>query len=283
MSYIGIMQGRLSAPVPGRLQAFPWSSWEQEFHHARTYGFDAIEWLFEVEGNEKNPIWTETGLERIRLQMATTCIEVRSLCADYFMTYPLFRVSVQERAHSVTVLNRLILQAASVGIQTILLPVLEVSEIRTAEEKFQLLDSLCEPLSLAAELGIRLGLETELPATEYRALVEQCGHPSLGIYYDTGNAAARGYDIAADIRTLGPFLCGVHIKDRKLDGPSVLLGQGDVDFVAFFQALADVGYTGPLVLQTAFGEDYLCVARSHLTFLRNLSANNFHCEGTFKK
>lgn len=263
------MQGRLSPPVPGRLQAFPWSSWEQEFHHAPTCGFDAIEWIFEADGYRQNPIWTETGLERIRQQMTTTGVQLRSLCADYFMAHPFFRVSEQERAHSVAVLNKLIVQAASVGIQTILLPVLEAAEIRTEAEKVQLLDSLYEPLSLAAAHGIRLALETELPAPEYRTLVEQGNHPALGIYYDTGNAAAKGYDFAADIHTLGPFLCGVHVKDRKRGGPSVLLGQGDADFVALFQALAEVGYTGPLVLQTAFGQDYLGVARAHLKFVKD--------------
>jgi len=269
LNEISIMQGRLSPPVPGRLQAFPWLSWEQEFHHASVCKFDAIEWLFEDDGYEQNPIWTETGLKRIRRHIATTGIQLRSLCADYFMAHPFFRVSEQERAHSVDVLNKLIVQATKVGIRTILLPVLEAAEIRTDLEKVQLLDSLLEPLPLAAAHDIRLGLETELPAPEYRALVEQGDHSALGIYYDTGNAAAKGYDIAADIHTLGPFLCGVHIKDRKRNGPSVLLGEGDVSFVAFFQALADVGYTGPLVLQTAFGEDYLDVARTHMKFVKD--------------
>lgn len=192
MNEIGIMQGRLSPPVPGRLQTFPWSSWEQEFHHAHECGFDAIEWLFEADDYEQNPIWTESGLERIRRQIATAGVQLRSVCADYFMAHPFIRVPEQERARSVAVLNRLIVRAASVGIQTILLPLLEVAEIRTDAEKVQLLDSLREPLSLAAAHGIRLGLETELPAVEYRALIEQGDHSALDVYYDTGNAAARG-------------------------------------------------------------------------------------------
>ena len=268
MNEIGIMQGRLSPPVTGRLQAFPWSAWEQEFHRARACGFDTIEWLFEAEGAEQNPIWAETGLERIRRQMEITGIRLHSLCADYFMAYPLFRVSEQERAHNASVLNKLILQAARVGIRTILLPVLEVTNIRTDAEKDQLIESLCEPLSLALEQGIRLGLETELSAGEYRGLVEQCNHPALGVYYDTGNAASKGYDVAADIRALHAFLLGVHIKDRKRGGPSVSLGQGDVNFDAFFRALAEVGYTGPVTLQTAFSEDYLGIARAHLKFVQ---------------
>ena len=44
---IGIMQGRLSSPVPGRLQSVSVVDWEAEFRHASACGFDSIEWLFE--------------------------------------------------------------------------------------------------------------------------------------------------------------------------------------------------------------------------------------------
>jgi hexulose-6-phosphate isomerase len=166
------------------------------------------------------------------------------------------------------VLNRLILNSSMIGIQAILVPVLEISEIRTPEEQTLLLESLKGPLELAAENGIHLGLEMELPAEQYLALVEAADHPSLGVYYDTGNNAAQGHDIAADAKILGPHLVGVHVKDRKVGGPSVLLGQGDADFDGFFAATQAAGYTGPIILQTAFGADTLGIARSHLRFVR---------------
>jgi sugar phosphate isomerase/epimerase len=168
---------------------------------------------------------------------------------------------------NVAVLSNLIGRAASMGVLVILLPVLEVSEVQTEGEKTQLLDSLSEPLALAAENGIRLGLETELPAPEYSDLIERASHPALGAYYDTGNATAKGFDIAADIRRLSPFLCGVHIKDRKRDGPSVLLGHGSTDFSAFFEAIVRIKYKDVFVLQTALSEDYIGVATAHLEFV----------------
>jgi len=272
MNDVGIMQGRLSPPVPERLQAFPWSSWEREFEHAKACGFDTIEWLFEAERYEQNPIWTAPGLERIQQLIASTGIRVRSVCADYFMFHPFFRVSEAERLNSITTLRGLIERSATIGVRVILLPVLEVSEVRTEAEKHQLLDSLREPLALAGTYDIRLGLETELRAPEYRALIQRCNHSAMGVYYDTGNATAKGYDIASDIRILGPLMCGVHIKDRKRGGPSVLLGQGDADFAAFFRTLAEIDYTGLLVLQSAFGDDYLKIAGSHLAVVRHLTS-----------
>ncbi|MCL4559713.1 MAG: sugar phosphate isomerase/epimerase [Chloroflexi bacterium] len=270
MNPIGMMQGRLSPPDPRRIQAFPWPTWQDEFSRARDCGFDALEWLFEEEGWEQNPIWSAEGEGEIRKLVAESDVEVRTCCADYFMPHPFFRVPEDERLHSIDVLEKLITRVARVGIQTILLPVLEVCEIRSAAEEQLLLESLRKPLDLAAGLGVRLGLETELDATHYRRLVDRANHPALGAYYDTGNNAAQGHDIATDAQVLGEMLVGVHVKDRKRGGPTVLLGQGDADLEGFFRSTKQAGYTGPVILQTAFGPDYMGIAKRHLDYVRNL-------------
>lgn len=268
MNEIGILQGRLSPPVPGRLQSFPWSSWEAEFQHARGCGFDAIEWLFEEPRAADNPLWSTLGRERIRRLVADTGIALRSVCADYFMAHPFFRAPADERARSIGVLETLISHAAGVGIRTILVPVLETCEIRTEQEKGELLAALRQPLAIADAEGVAIALETELPADACCALVEEAAHPALGIYYDAGNAAAKGYDLAADVRAIAPWLRGVHVKDRKRGGGSVPLGRGDADFRAFFAALAGIGYDRPVIVQAASGNDYLDLARGYASFVR---------------
>ena len=271
MREIGIRQGRLSPAVAGETQHFPWRSWKDEFARARTLGFETIEWLFGAHDYEHNPLWIDAGPDEILGQIADTGTEVRTLCADYFIVHPFFRVSEDERRQSVNVLNRLVVASARVGVRILVVPALEASEIQTAAEMAQLLDSLNEPLALAAAHGVRLGLETELPGPEYRALVEQSRHPALGVCYDTGNAAARGYDVAADVRLLGPYLCEVHIKDRKRNGPSVQLGHGDADFGTFFRVASEIGYQGPLILEAPVGDEPVSMAAAHLAFLRRHS------------
>jgi L-ribulose-5-phosphate 3-epimerase len=268
MNEIGIMQGRLSPPVPGRLQTFPWSSWEAEFPQAASCGFDTIEWLFEEPRAFDNPLWSATGRDRISRLCADTGIALRSVCADYFMVHPFFRAPADERARSIAVLETLIIHAASVGIRTILVPVLENCEIRTPQEKSELLGALRQPLALAHAEGVSIALETELPADAYCALVEEAAHPALGIYYDAGNAAAKGYDLAADVRAIAPWLRGVHVKDRRRGGASVPLGQGDADFPALFGSLTGIGYRGPIVVQAASGNAYLDLARGYASFVR---------------
>ncbi len=269
MNKIGIMQGRLSPRIDNRLQAFPWSSWEMEFAAARECQLDLIEWLFDAEDYAENPLWTEQGIRRIKQQIEHSRVEVLTCCAHYFMAHPFFRVPESERLESIDVLERLITRSAELGIQTILIPVLENCEIRSELDRRILTDSLAEPLALASDYGISLGLESELPAAEYRSLIEQVNHPRLGIYYDTGNNTARGHDIAGDTRLLASMLLGIHIKDRPVGGPNVLLGQGDADFAGFFASLKHARYTGPLILETTFADDPLQAARAHRNFVYN--------------
>ena len=261
------MQGRLSPPPTGRTQSFHLTSWEAEFPRAKQCGFDAIEWLFEADRFERNPVWMDAGRDALLAASTQSGVRVRSLCADYFMAHPFFRVSTDEQTRSVEILEKLIERAAAAEISTILIPVLEVAELRTRSDEVELLRCLERPLDRAAARGIRIGLETELPAADYRRLVEGAGHAALAVYYDAGNAAAKGFDAAEDIATLGHLLCGVHLKDRTVGGPSVPLGQGAVEFDAVFSALAVARYAGPLVIQSTSGNDYLERARAHLAFV----------------
>lgn len=273
MNPIGIMQGRLSSPSSRRLQAFPWASWEDEFPRARALGFDCIEWLFEDEQHEENPLWTAFGRRRISQLLDEHSVEVRSVCADYFMLNPFFRVTARARQHSIDVLQRLIEHAAAIGAGLILIPLLEVSAIRDERDVDELVAALEACLPAARTVSVRLGLETELPVASYVGLIERIGDEAVGAYYDVGNAAAQGYDCAADIRVLGASIYGVHIKDRIRNGGSVPLGQGGVDFPAVLGTLYDIAYHGALVLQTAFDSDYMASAIAHRRFIGDVIAS----------
>ena len=44
-SRIGIMQGRLSRPLNGRIQSFPINTWEKEFYLAKEIGYSLVKFL----------------------------------------------------------------------------------------------------------------------------------------------------------------------------------------------------------------------------------------------
>lgn len=269
MTTIGILQGRLSPPPIGRPQAFPWATWPDEFSLARDCGFEQLEWLVTADRVAANPIWSDAGLAAIRERMAATGVAVTSLCADCFIGRPFVRVPEADRRASAELLERLIGQCARVGIGVVLVPLLEDGAIRDDRERAAVLDALRPATALAAALGVRIGLETDLPAQAVGELLGQAAAPALGAYYDTGNAVAIGADVVADLQALGAALVGIHIKDRRRGGPSVPLGQGEVPFAAMFAAAAAVGYHGPFILETPAGHDPAAAARAQLAFVRS--------------
>ncbi|WP_419663635.1 putative xylose isormerase domain protein, TIM barrel [Desulfosarcina variabilis str. Montpellier] len=268
MINVGIMQGRLSEPPLNRIQAFPVNTWKDEFQNARQCDIAFIEWLFEDDRSYVNPITSEAGRESIQDCIERSGVRISSVCADYFMLNLFFRVLEEERAQNIRMLESIIRYTHEIGGETVLLPVLETSEIRSNREMRELAESLQRPLDLAESMGVRIGLETELESQKYLELVNRIDHPAIGVYYDTGNAAAKGYDCAKDIELLGSFIAGIHLKDRKIGGPTVPLGSGDVDFPAVFEAIIRVRFSGTLVLQAAPGKDYLGIAAGYNRFVR---------------
>lgn len=268
MNAAGIMQGRLSPALPGRPQRFPWSTWQDEFTRAGECGFAHVEWLVTAERVEQNPLWSSAGVAAIIEQTQLTGVTVRSVCADCFIENPFIGVSEADRRARVQQLEHLIDQAARLGAAVVLVPLLEGGAIRSPAEGIEVIEALAGVVTRATQLGMRIGIESDLPAAELAALIARAGTASVGAYYDLGNAAARGADAASEIRVLGARVCGVHIKDRHRAGASVSLGEGAVDFAACFESLAAVGYAGPMILETPVGHDPAAAAQTNLAFVR---------------
>jgi hexulose-6-phosphate isomerase len=265
---LGIMQGRLSPPA-AHPQSFPFDSWQSEFWRARTCGFDLIEWLLDGAACTRNPLWTAAGMTEIRRCITATGVSVESICADYFVDYPLLRVPERERRQHLHVLNRLVEPAARLGARVIVLPVLGRGEPRDASDDAMLLESLVEPLATAHDAGVTLALELNIPRDRCLGIIRQAAHPALSMCLDTGNRAAQGLDIVEDMSALAPCVREVHIKDRLLDGPNVPLGEGVAPLDAFLDALTSGLYRGPLILETTAGDGYLHHATRNLRFVKS--------------
>lgn len=277
MNEIGIRQGRLSSSLAGPIQRFPLKSWSDEFRIARDCGLQFVEWLFAAQDYEENPVWSGEGLNRIRAMVEATGVGVRSLCADYFMSHPFVRVTDQQRVASAGMARELILRSSRAGIPAVVIPLLEAGEIRSAAELSDVRESLEDALDLAAKLSVTVALEANLQAATIASLADITPHQALSVCYDTGNAAAKGFDVAADLARLGSRLSIVHLKDRDRRGTSVALGSGIVDFPAFFRTAAELRFRGPLVLETPRGADPLNSAKANLAFAHACAAGLVPC------
>lgn len=261
---IGILQGRLTPSRDGRLQFFPVGSWEKEFPTAREIGFGAIEPLVAVDSYRVHPLWTEVGTGKLRAIAAANGIHLPSV-HGFFK----WRTRAGE---SVRALREILPRAGAIGAKTVLVSLFDENAIQGHEDEQRVIE-LLRPLADQAEgLGIRLGLESEIPAERFRRFIEAFNHPAVGIYYDIGNMVGLGVDVPAEIQLLAPLIVGVHVKDRIIGGGTVPLGSGAADFPAIFRVLAVIGYRGPYIIQGARdpSRDDISLNRAYYQFVKSL-------------
>lgn len=252
---IGIMQGRLVLPKGRGIQFFPFEEWQDEFKAASKIQIDEVDFIFDLDKYEENPLWSEEGVGKIQKAMKESGVRVRHICADFFMRRPFFRVTEQERQENIAILKQLIGVAQEIGAENIEIPLVDNSSAKTEEEKDILVKSVAECLPEAQARGIMISLETDLAPQELLELVQRFSHPSLKITYDSGNSSSLGYDSYEEISTYGKYLSNVHIKDRVLHGTTVPLGMGNADFDKLFRGLKEANYRGSFTFQSARQEE----------------------------
>ncbi len=122
----------------------------------------------------------------------------------------------------------------------------------------------------AEDLGVIIGLENTLTASQNLQIIDEIGSPMVQVYYDIGNSWGNGYDVPGEIRKIGNHrMCEVHIKNR---GSSLIFGdEGEVDMETCAGALRDIGYDKWLVLETSgrrdrFEED----TRANIDYVRRV-------------
>jgi hexulose-6-phosphate isomerase len=251
MNPIGIMQGRLSPPVGGRIQSFPMDTWREEFSRAREAGLDCIEWVYEVDTEAVNPLRTDAGVAEIRQLMKDSGVAVWSVCAGYYMAERLVTSDGTPREAAVAHLTWLVGRASLLGVRYIVLPFVDESSLRSSKEIEGLLVVLKYIMPAAKRTGVELHLETDLQPANLAALLSSVGHPLIRANYDIGDSAAQGHDPVEELTLLGPWLGSVHVKDRMLGGRTVPLGTGAADFWTCFRLIHAAGFRGPLILQAA--------------------------------
>src|ERR1700686_174345 len=251
MNPIGIMQGRLSPAVDGRIQSFPVETWREEFELARQAGLDCIEWIYETGTDAINPLGTDEAVAEICRLSDTSGVAVRSICADYFMSERLIKPDGALRGEAVEHLRWLLERADAMGVRYIVLPFVDSSSLKSPQEIKGLLSMLRSVLPSAERVKIELHLETDLPPENLVAILESIEHLLVRANYDIGNSAALGYQPAHELSLIAPWLGSVHVKDRIKGGHTVPLGSGSADFGTCFRMIAKAGFNGPFILQAA--------------------------------
>lgn len=238
----------------------------QALEEARACGFDGLELAFGA--GVLNPETTREDCRRIREESQQTGTAIATLATGNYWGCSLASAEPAQRQAAIEFTRKYITVAGWLGVKTILVvpgavdvawdpavpvtPYQEVWDNATA--------ALKEVLPLAADLGVTVGLENVwnkflLGPVEFKMFIDQFNSPNIGCYFDVGNVVISGYP-QHWIEILGPRIAAVHVKNFKredcaggLHGFGDDLTQGDVDFAAVKQALAKIGYAGPITAE----------------------------------
>lgn len=252
---IGFMQGRLSERVGGRVQAFPTCEWQQEFERSQRIGLRLMEWTLDDDRLEENPLMTASGRKQIGGLCEKTSIEIPSVTCDCFMQAPFWKAKGAEASRLESRFVSVVRASGSAKIELLVVPLVDNGRLENREQEVQFtgfLDAIAPELEANR---VQVVIESDYEPVKLARLAEQLDPRSFGINYDMGNSAASGFDVRLEMSSYGSRIKNVHVKDRPLGGTTVPLGQGAVDFALVFSLLADCGYRGNYILQTARAED----------------------------
>lgn len=248
---LGFIQGRASKAYSKKIQEFPWLSWREEFYLACSE-FSVMEWTLDIGSLYKNPIMTKEGQKIILSKISKTKLAVDSLTADFFMQRPFWLSNIE----MTKIFNDVMHACKTVGIKIIVVPLVDESSITSIDLENRVINFFNDEIAESLEkLNLRVAFESDFEPIRLQKFINCFDTSVFGINYDIGNSACYGFNPDKEFQAYGEKIINVHIKDRKVNGPTIPLGMGDAEFKKVFKLLRSFKYNENLILQCARKRD----------------------------
>ena len=239
-----LVQGRALPQSDESLQSFPFN-WSDEFPLIQQLGFDGIEWIYDKKSEFTNPILDSEESQKIKSISKKFNVSLENIVFDWFITNSLFRKDEISLKNKIKKLVDLIEKSQNIGFKQIIFPLLEENAINNSNDMDIFLKIFSDDILSVLNLNkIEIHFETSLPPISELEFISKLDHNQTKICFDMGNSASMGYDPTDVLNSIAPYLGTVHIKDRLLDGNSVPLGEGAVDFSKVFSILNEINFSG---------------------------------------
>ncbi|MBN1526110.1 MAG: sugar phosphate isomerase/epimerase [Candidatus Omnitrophica bacterium] len=252
---IGFMQGRFSVIEEGRIQAFPWQTWRDEFAIAKKHGFRLMEWVIEQERLNENPLMSRAGRLEIKELMKKNDMAIRSITCDTYIQEPFYKAQGSRNTSLLDDFKKIVSSCAELGIKKIVVPLVDKGSLENKDQEEELLRGMASVAPVLRDSGAVIVFESDFRPSRLKKFIAKFDPEHFGINYDIGNSASLGYDFKEEFPAYGGRIKNVHIKDRKFKGTTVPLGEGDADIAGALSALRAGGYEGNYILQTARASD----------------------------
>jgi L-ribulose-5-phosphate 3-epimerase len=224
----------------------------ERFELAKECGFQAI---------EAHTMADQAEVEAAKAASDKTGLPIHSVMNSDHWRYPLSSANPEDVEKSLEGMRTSLRNAKFWGADTVLLvPGVVNPEVGYQQAWDRSVVAIRKLLPLAEELKVVIGIENVwnkflLSPIEFAHYVDQFKSPYVKAYFDVGNIWLYGFSHDW-IRTLGPRICKIHLKDfsfRKRVAEFSPLRDGDVDWKAIHKALTDIGYKGDATVELPGG------------------------------
>ena len=230
-------------------------SYAERFAVARDAGFEGIEMQTVTQPEEA---------AQIREAATKTKLRIHSVMNMDHWRLPLSSSDPDVVKRSVAGMETSLRNAALWGAETVLLVPAVVDPKTSYQDAWQRSQQVIRErlLPLAGELKVIIAVEEVwnkflLSPLEFARYVDDFNSPWVKAYFDVGNVVFYGYPHDW-IRTLGPRIVKIHLKDFQLDRPNNRyafrnVGDGDIDWTEVQRALTDIKYSGYVTTEVPGG------------------------------
>ena len=246
-----IMKGLVFDMVPKTL------GYADRFKLARDTGFQVVQALTEPDENKAAAMKQAADAAGIRIDSVMN--------VDHWQ-YPLSSSDPAVVEKSLAGMRTSLHNAKLWGADTVLLvPAVVNSQTSYRDAWIRSQAQIRKLIPLAQELKVVIAIEEVwnkflLSPLEMAQYIGEFRSPWIQAWFDVGNVVLYGYP-QDWIRTLGKRIVKLHLKDfrfRKMHAEFVNLRDGDIDWQAVHQALAEIGYSGSATVELdGGGEAYL--------------------------
>jgi hexulose-6-phosphate isomerase len=217
------------------------------------------------EGIEMQTIANADEAAEIRDAARQTGLQIHSVMNADHWRFPLSSADPAIVAQSVAGMETSLRNAALWGADAVLLVPAVVDAATSYRDAWTRSQRVIRErlLPVATQLKVTIAVEEVwnkflLSPLEFARYVDELDSPRLKAYFDVGNVLFYGFP-QDWIRTLGPRIVKIHLKDFQVDRPNGRfawknLGEGDIDWVAVRRALTEVGYAGYVTTEVAAGD-----------------------------
>jgi len=254
LSNFALMQGRLvDSEKKNEIQFFPEKNWKKELVFFRKNKIKYIEWVVSYENLEANPIYNKENILTIKQECKKNKVQIRSIDAQFFVQKPIYVGKIFEKKKSFRNIKKIFINSQILNIKYFIIPALENASLNKKNKKKAFINLIRNLLSFINPANFIL-IESDLSPKKMNLLLNEINSENVGINYDTGNSAGKGYSLKKEKKYF-KFVKNIHLKDKKFKGKSIRLGKGDFDFKNFFKYLKNINYKGNFAFQTARAKD----------------------------